>query len=286
MDNFGLVRDRIYSRRKDIHPKFGGNPYSGIAPAPTSKVVLLFTGKEGHEFGYEDSWDDDRQTLTYTGEGQEGNMKFTNGNLAIRDHVQNGHALLVFEKVSRKDGLYKYVGEMQCAGTESAKGKDKHEKIRDLIKFQLVRIGAIEASPDESGPVAATLEDAASGMVQNLDVSDLRKRAYDAASTRVEHKEQARRNLYKRSVTVAAYALRRAGGVCECCDTPAPFARPDGSPYLEVHHIERLSDGGLDAPDHVAALCPTCHRRAHYGTDRQQINNLLRDKIRALEKAL
>jgi len=39
-------------------------------------------------------------------------------------------------------------------------------------------------------------------------------------------------------------------GVCESCLQPAPFHGKKG-PYLEVHHVHRLSDGG---PDHPGAL--------------------------------
>ncbi|WP_373273521.1 HNH endonuclease [Vibrio parahaemolyticus] len=46
-------------------------------------------------------------------------------------------------------------------------------------------------------------------------------------------------------------------------------------PYLEVHHLTRLADGGADCPENVIALCPTCHRRAHYSIDNQEFNEKL-----------
>ncbi|MEE7094460.1 HNH endonuclease, partial [Escherichia coli O10] len=39
----------------------------------------------------------------------------------------------------------------------------------------------------------------------------------------------------------------------------------DGTPFLEVHHIEWLSKGGEDSVENAIALCPNCHRQAHYG---------------------
>ena len=36
-------------------------------------------------------------------------------------------------------------------------------------------------------------------------------------------------------------------------------------PFLEVHHVKSLSDGGEDTLDNVIALCPNCHREKHYG---------------------
>nr|WP_275041241.1 HNH endonuclease signature motif containing protein [Halomonas meridiana] len=46
----------------------------------------------------------------------------------------------------------------------------------------------------------------------------------------------------------------------------APFNRKsDGSPYLEVHHRKPLAEGGDDTVANAIALCPNCHRAAHYG---------------------
>ncbi len=71
---------------------------------------------------------------------------------------------------------------------------------------------------------------------------------------------------FQRNPDVVIEVLKRAKGVCEECKKPAPFARrSDGSPYLEVHHVKMLSDGGLDKVENAKALCPNCHRRAHHG---------------------
>jgi 5-methylcytosine-specific restriction protein A len=71
---------------------------------------------------------------------------------------------------------------------------------------------------------------------------------------------------YLRNPDVIAEVLMRAGGVCDVCQSPAPFdRRTDGSPYLEVHHKIRLADGGDDTVDNAIALCPNCHRHQHYG---------------------
>ena len=64
------------------------------------------------------------------------------------------------------------------------------------------------------------------------------------------------------------------------------FETVAGTPYLEPHHIDRLSDGGLDRPDVVGAICPTCHRRIHHGSDGKTLNDRLREAIASKEKAL
>ncbi|MCD9544043.1 hypothetical protein GLP24_04155 [Photobacterium carnosum] len=46
----------------------------------------------------------------------------------------------------------------------------------------------------------------------------------------------------------------------------APFTKKsNGEPYLEVHHIKPLSQGGEDSLENVKAICPNCHREMHFG---------------------
>lgn len=71
---------------------------------------------------------------------------------------------------------------------------------------------------------------------------------------------------FVRDPDVVAEALHRAGGSCEACKKPAPFSRKsNGTPYLEVHHVIRLADGGMDNLANVTVVCPNCHRQAHFG---------------------
>lgn len=73
--------------------------------------------------------------------------------------------------------------------------------------------------------------------------------------------------VFRRNPDVIAEVLLRANGICEGCFKPAPFARPDGRPFLEVHHRQRLADGGDDTVENAIALCPNCHRERHHGRD-------------------
>jgi 5-methylcytosine-specific restriction protein A len=75
---------------------------------------------------------------------------------------------------------------------------------------------------------------------------------------------------FYRSAAVAASVLLRAAGKCEGCGEPAPFVRPNGSLYLEVHHKQRLADDGPDTEENAIALCPNCHRQRHYGVQAGQ----------------
>lgn len=70
---------------------------------------------------------------------------------------------------------------------------------------------------------------------------------------------------FRRNPDVVAEVLLRAEGKCEGCLQPAPFTRAsDGTPYLEVHHRITLAAGGEDTVANAIALCPNCHRAAHY----------------------
>lgn len=70
---------------------------------------------------------------------------------------------------------------------------------------------------------------------------------------------------FRRNPDVVAEVLLRAEGKCEGCFQPAPFVRAsDGTPYLEVHHRIMLAAGGEDTVSNAIALCPNCHRSAHY----------------------
>jgi 5-methylcytosine-specific restriction protein A len=39
----------------------------------------------------------------------------------------------------------------------------------------------------------------------------------------------------------------------------------DGKPIMEVHHLVRLADGGIDDPSNTVCVCPNHHRELHHG---------------------
>ena len=73
-------------------------------------------------------------------------------------------------------------------------------------------------------------------------------------------------NYERYTYQLLAEVLDRANGYCERCNKPSPFIRAsNGTPYLEVHHIQPLSENGDDTIDNAIALCPNCHRQFHFG---------------------
>lgn len=270
---------KVYDRRTDIHHPFGGSYQSGIAPSSKARAIFIFTGDSGEQYGYTDHRDE-RGVFFYSGEGQAGDMTFTRGNLAILNHVKDGRALHLFKSLGKGKGQ-EYLGEHAYVDHLIKRGLDKKGKERDVIVFQLVPVEQLDdendaAFDDETTePAPSSLEEA-------------RRRAMEAfhGSQGATTGKTALRRLYQRCKQVKDYVLLRAAGKCESCLQPAPFQRKDGSPYLEPHHTTRVSDGGLDHPRHVAAICPTCHRHIHHGLGGHQKNLELMEAIAAKESAL
>ena len=82
-----------------------------------------------------------------------------------------------------------------------------------------------------------------------------------------------------RSPEVQRWILQCADGRCELCGERAPFHKPNGEPFLEVHHVCRLADGGADVPENAVALCTNCHREAHHGAHAEEIRDRLSERV-------
>lgn len=79
-----------------------------------------------------------------------------------------------------------------------------------------------------------------------------------------------------------ARVLRNAKGSCEACKTAAPFKTEDGQPFLEVHHVVPLADGGPDMTSNAVAVCPNCHRKLHLSRDREAARAFLYERLSRL----
>ena len=110
-------------------------------------------------------------------------------------------------------------------------------------------------------------------------VATLELGARPPTGTKRPWRDQRQIAVVARDPEVHAWILNNADGRCELCGSAAPFAKPGGRPYLEIHHVDRLADGGADVPDNAVALCPNCHREAHYGIRTDDIRQSLRELI-------
>jgi 5-methylcytosine-specific restriction enzyme A len=89
---------------------------------------------------------------------------------------------------------------------------------------------------------------------------------------------------FSRDPNVIAWVRVNAAGNCEACGDHAPFDRSDGEPYLEVHHVRPLFEGGPDTVDNAIAGCPNCHRRLHHAHDREAFRrSVIKRNIRLID---
>jgi 5-methylcytosine-specific restriction protein A len=255
-------------KRSDLHNRFHGNRNAGIVPSKREPAVLLFHTHEPAQQFYQDGFDKGG-VYWYSGEGTKGDMKWTPANSTVRDHDRLGLDLLLFQRVQRKDGLWRFIHLVWCIGYEEQNRRDKVGRLRRAIIFSLLPVAVTHMTfaANQEGWTKSELKFRASG--GDLDLS--------------RPTEERIRALYERSAAVQWYALSRADGTCEACGQPSPFCAASGEPFLEVHQLDRLADVGPGRVERVAAVCPNCHMRCHYSADSTSFNSGLRARIATLE---
>ena len=255
-------------RRSEIHDQFGGNRQRGISASAKEPVIFIFSGASGAQYGYSDGWNEDGTLFMYTGEGQTGDQAFSMGNKALREHVNSSKDVLLFHRTT--DGLYTFDDQLTLIGYETKQASDRDGNLRNVIQF------VFESSSNITQFAVDDNED--SGWINNLSLDELKELALQDTSNGHDSVQVKRVKVRKRSEAIKLYARTRAAGTCEACEQSEPFEAKSGS-SLEVHHMYRLSDGGPDHPEHVAAVCPNCHARIHRGIDGVEYNEALIEKI-------
>lgn len=268
----------VYNRRADLHGRFGGQQQGGISTPADHPLIFLFTSKSGSRYGYEDEFRSDG-SFWYTGEGQVEDMSMARGNRAIRDHEADGKELHLFEAVG--GGNVRYIGQAFYLTHHIEERRDANDDLRQAIVLELaVETEEGEQETDEVSESNVGYDSCTSFAGRSMD--ELRRIALQSASPTASAEER-RSNVYCRAKAVKEYVLRRADGTCEGCGKDAPFVTSQGRPYLESHHVRRVSDGGPDHPKWVIALCPNCHRRVHHGRNGGEYNARLAEHLEKIE---
>lgn len=126
--------------RQQLHNEYGGNRQSGISPCGDHPIIFVFTGSGGDKYGYDDEFQADGR-YKYTGEGKEGDMEFSRGNKAIRDHHETGDKIYLFHQ--KGDGDVIYLGQFEYDEHEWLQLPDHSDDERDAIRFTLAPVGEI-----------------------------------------------------------------------------------------------------------------------------------------------
>lgn len=209
--------------------------------------------------------------------------------------------LEVNDEVEQHFSFRDSVARQETNGTRKARRRRMEEAIALAYQFGLpvrvVVLNGIRRAPQEttakSSRVSARLLDPVPWAVVTYDNTKgevvLRRGA--SASTYADQfslspppdgtsgRREVTASIRDRDPEVRRFALRRAKGKCQLCGA-AGFQLPNGSMFLETHHVIPLAEEGPDSASNVVALCPNHHREAHYGRKatliREQLLNILK----------
>lgn len=219
---------------------------------------------------YDDRWEG--KTLHYTGMGSNGDQDLNfSQNKTLAESNSNEIQIFLFEVFKKNEYLYE--GRVKLVADPYQEFQvDSEGRIRKVWMFP-VSLSEIE----NPLPIKEkSFESILSGKieeVQKLNDAEILLRA-KSGNSKVGFREVVR-NEHIRNPSVIEFAKRRAKGLCDLCEKPAPFMTQKGEPYLEVHHIKWLANGGEDSVENTVALCPNCHRRMHSLNATDDINKLL-----------
>jgi hypothetical protein len=207
-------------KRVVLHEQYGGRRQGGISPSRQSPNVFLITAPTGAAYGYIYDGRSDDGFFHYTGEGQEGDQVMTQGNRAIRDHVEEGRQLHLFEAHGTE---LEYLGEFRYhddyqADAPSVSGGDDDDALRKVIVFRLEQLDG----DTDSGPLRARLDRLGADTVKAVPVEQALTESM-VVQGRQEPYEAERRE--QRLVRSLAEQLESAGH--EVCRLQF---RPDGEP--------------------------------------------------------
>lgn len=247
-------------------------------------VIVTSGGRNSKRAGYSDKQNADG-SWEYFGQGETGDQN--QGSPGNRLLIDGQRTILLFStreptsQEAKAQGsyakLYKYEGMFLVSSWEYFTPTIGKRKGNRLLHFHLVPV--YPSFMPELG------EDSSYFRTGEVSFSKLRATLVARNGSAVIG-QVAATEFRKGSAQTRVYARLRAAGSCENCDMPAPFVDKSGQPFLEVHHIDRLADDGPDLPTNVAAICPNCHREAHYSSDPSQFRERLKKRVLEKERCL
>lgn len=224
---------------------------------------------------YSDRWFG--KELHYTGMGSSGNQTLGTQNKTLYESNLNGVEVHLFEVFELREYTYQ--------GVVVYNGKGYKENQTDIDgnqrKVWMFPLELKDGKPVRvNDTVIKKLQETKQKSLRKLNTKQIKRLAESKKETAQSYRITETKSI-ERDEYIKLYALERADGNCQLCDKPAPFLKKNGSPYLEVHHINYLANNGSDTIDNVAALCPNCHRKMHSLELERDIDKL---KKLALEK--
>ena len=187
---------------------------------------------------YKDRWED--KILHYTGMGLRGDQKL-NGtqNKTLAESANNGVEVFLFEVF--ESGRYVFVGQANLAEKPyREKQPDKNGVTRSVWVFPLKLVDEYKVIFPHDIILKSQIK--RERVAKRLTDDELKKRVKYASKKAGQR--QVTTTVYERNEDVVELTKRRANGVCQLCESLAPFLDKNGEPFLECHHIVWLSKNG------------------------------------------
>lgn len=241
---------------QELMARYSCGNSGGMRRSHTANTLVLIS--DHTKALYDDRWEGN--IFHYTGMGKSGDQSLTyRQNKTLTESAHNNVRVHLYE-VFQKD-QYLFVGEVELAGTPHQEKQPGEDQQLRLAWVYPLRLKSGQAPPAISDTAVQALSQQRSRTARRLSNAELLERARQAPPK--PSRRAGAGEIFVRNEFVAEHAKRRAGGKCDLCGQPAPFNDRRGAPYLECHHVEWLSRGGLDTIENTVALCANCHRRMH-----------------------
>ena len=263
----------------DIVRIFNVGNMGGMRRSHSKNALVLISFQDGSSGLYNDYWKND--ILFYTGQGMAGEQKLEGQNKTLAESNQNGITVYLFEMFYQQ--RYQYRGIVKLVGEPFPEIEyDVNGKERKVWKFPLKLI-------NEKDIMDVTIIDEQEshlhGTISIAEYLENWENFKKAQSIKFEATERTvKTTRVQTTPVIGEYVKMRAGRFCELCGCEAPFEY-NGRPYLELHHLKSISEGGKDSTDNVAAICPNCHKKLDMLKDPRDIE-LLRAKMAQNDAAL
>lgn len=265
----GITNGQVLNNQ-EICNIFGCSPQGGMRRSKATNTLVLISDYSNPEVSYHDRWIG--PIMHYTGMGRIGDQTIRSQNKTLAESNQNKDLGIFFLEVFEPK-RYTYRGQVILADKPYQETQEDEDGIsRQVWIFPLKLVENIAPSPIPED-IIDKLEHRTEQYVHRLPINDLERRALKSKAIPGERLISSKR--YERNPYVAELAKRKANGVCQLCASPAPFITNQGVPFLEIHHIVPLAQGGSDTIENTVALCPNCHRKMHIINNGEDITKLL-----------
>lgn len=133
-----------------------------------------------------------------------------------------------------------------------------------------------EGPGDESGPQKKAPYNAKAGRTEEAIAADLFQ---DDSSSEEVKKTQKVIETFERN-RKAVRELKQLYKTCQITGDDFVFSKSNGEPYLEVHHLVPLGEGGSDDPANLVVISAHIHRMLHYAVvEGIDLTKIVADKL-------